>query len=253
MEITFVVPIFYCSTYTRVFVHKKENKTNLSFFSVVALHVVKKNQNSIQMNQIFAQTYNSVERGAVSPDLAEFSGLDADPPELDHRVLERREEAALVPRKVVDGGLRLVVGVEHLVGPEKPEAVDQVLVVVAVERDRRDRVHVHRHRGIDVRRAHLLELLRVQRVERWVDRGRRAEVVQAVGEPGAVREADRVGAGECDYVEHSEVVFAEERREIREVVVGPREVPGYQASVGDETVEPAEFDREVRPSSLAKK
>lgn len=205
------------------------------------------------MNQISARTYNSVERGAVSPDLAKFSGLDADPPELDHRLRERREEAALVPSKVVDCGLRPIVGVEHLVGPEKPEAVDQVLVVVAVERDRRDRVHVHRHRGIDLRRAHLLELLRVHGVERRVDWGRRAEVVQAVGEAGAVREADRVGAGECDNVEHSEVVFSKERCEIREVVVGPREVPGYQASVRDETVETAQFDCEVRASSLAKK
>jgi hypothetical protein len=160
------------------------------------------------------------------------------------------EEVLLVIGKLFHDGPRGHVGVQHLVGGEEPEAIDEVGVVEVVEGDGADGVHVDGDGRGDVGRARLLELGRVVRVVGRVS-GRAAGVaVEPVGEEGAVREADGVRAGERHQVGRRQVVLLEHGGELPDVHVLVGQLALDVAGLGDEAVKPAELDAPVGAGRL---
>lgn len=138
-----------------------------------------------------------VDDGAVLPDLALGPGLDLDGAHLHHGAREHLEEE--LGRRVHGGddvGLGRRVGDERGVGLEQAPALEQAAVVAEVEGPEAPRVHLHD--GGVVRRRRALgpaEVRRVRRVQRRVRVAGAAapgEVVEALREGVAVRDADGV-------------------------------------------------------------
>jgi len=148
------------------------------------------------------------------PDLTLVAFLEVELPHLEHPLLERVEEVCLVHGEHVDDALGLRRLEQRLVGAQEPSPHLQLPVVDGVEPGA----------GPVERRGAVVPVGGAGGAERRPQRG-----VQRVrlGEPGlevaAVRDPQRVAAGERHQVLHREPVRAEELDERRRVEEGRRE------------------------------
>lgn len=134
---------------------------------------------------------------AVPPDLPLRAGEHPDAAHLHHGRREVGEELGRVRAGVGHGGLPPDVGPrggvvhERLVGGEEGPALRHVPVVAGVERPEAARVHLHQRRRVAGAGALALQPRDVALVQGRVRHRRAAEVVEPVGELGAV------GGPEC--------------------------------------------------------
>lgn len=107
---------------------------------------------------------------APGSDVPPRPSLDADAAELGHGGDEGPFEGCGVLGPGVDSGAGTGVGMEDLIGGEEAQPLLEVLEVDIVEGPRGDGVHVDGDPGVDVARAHGLQLRRVGPVQRRVHR-----------------------------------------------------------------------------------
>ena len=98
----------------------------------------------------------SVENTAVASDVPVSTALHAHPPQLRHGVNKRLIKGLGISGPCVHRGSGSRVREQNLVRREQTHSLLEVLEVYVVECSRRDWVHVDRHSGVHILRAHLL-------------------------------------------------------------------------------------------------